>query len=541
MEDISRFLRHHVPWSEMPPSSLDQVVRGIEILYLPRQASLGSRFGPGDGGLILLRSGSIRFPSDGLPRSLEVLGEGDFLVLDGRPELPSLDEIVAEEDSLLYHLPAEALAPLEDHRAIRYWVRSSPTRRLAAMIARDLPPKPEPRNELCPDHDRGASHGASPWSPNPATADLLRVLAAIEEVGRSSDGNLFPRLPLAHGSLHPPSAALVHLWERLPEIATPDALAAWTEAAAATLAGRRPGNLDEASRAFLWSRMADARLRKAADLVGRDLLPRCPWAMLTTAPTDRCTWIPGMPLMLVARDASDQDRRRSEAFLERLDGVLTSSGLSSSPPLPDRSIAGRCLDEGAAAIVSSGSQDLAIEWIDARPVDGPLDPRDFQRHLGMALRTPEVLRRSLSHLRVLLPTGLVHGMVSWSNGRLEEAIRLEDHLFLPLRELARITAVACGEAPALSTPARWAEGARRAVVPEDMAQAAMGAWIWALGQEVRLEDPSENPWNRPASRTLRPTDLSPRDRCLLRDVLVTMHRLADWLGRGPWSEGTWRY
>lgn len=541
MEDISRFLRHHVPWSEMPPSSLDRMVRGIEILYLPRQASLGSRFGPGDGGLIVLRSGSIRFPSDGLPRSLEVLGEGDFLVLDGRPEIPSLDQIVAQEDSLLYHLPGEVLAPLEDHPAIRCWVRSSPTRRLAAMIARDLPPGPEPGTGPFPDREAGASHAASPWSPEPAIADLLRALAAIEEVGRSSDGNLFPRLPLAPGSLLPPSAALVHLWERLPEIATPDALAAWTEAAAATLAGRRPGNLEEASRAFLWCRVEEARLRKAMDLTGRDHLPRCPWALLTTAPTDRCTWIPGMPLVLVSRDASDQDRRRAEAFLERLDGVLASSRLPGSTRLPDRSIAGRCLDDGAAAIAASGSLDLATEWIDAWPVDGPLDPGDFHRHLGVALRTPEALRRSLSHLRVLLPTGLVHEMVSWPDGHLEEAIHLEDHLFLPLRELARIAAVAGGEAPAPSTPARWAEGARCGVVPEDLARAAMGAWIWALGQEVRLEDPDEDPRNRPASKTLRPADLSPRDRRLLRDVLVTMHRLADWLGRGPWSEGTWRY
>ncbi|MBP7126283.1 hypothetical protein KBD49_07960 [Myxococcota bacterium] len=537
MEDVSRFLRDHVPWSEVPSSVVDRVARGAEVLYLPRQSDLGPLIASGNGDLVVIRSGTIRVPSEVLPTSFDRIGEGDFLACDAPSQAPSRVAPVAEEDCLLYRIPAEVLASLDDAGPILPWTRWSPAERLARFPVLDPLPGRHPMNESSPEGTREPDRSGPPDRPSPAAEALARLLESLEEGPGPGHRASTPLFPLA--SLHPPAAALLHLWERLRAVASPEALGDWTRAALATLSGRRPGSLAEASRARLMACVADARVRKAADLAGRDRFPRCPWSLLTTAPADRCAFVPGIPLMLIARDATEADRVAARNALEEMDRILQASPVAGFPPPPLRSAA-RCLDESDASAVAGGSLDLVAEWLDARPVAGPLDPERFRGILADTLKAPENLRRCISQVRLRLPLGLFRGMVVRQDGRLEESITPEDLLFLPLRDLARIAAVLATDR-SRTTPARWMEAARRGILPEEMARAAVGAWTLGLRLEIALGDPDVVPGEPSAIPRIRPRDLHPRDRGLARDALEVMHRLSGLLDRGPWSEGPWRY
>jgi signal-transduction protein with cAMP-binding, CBS, and nucleotidyltransferase domain len=243
--------------------------------------------------------------------------------------------------------------------------------------------------------------------------------------------------------------------------------------------------------------------------------------------------------MLLSRNAMERDRLAARRTLEDLDRILRSFPVPGFPDPPARS-AGRCLDESGVGEVADGSLDLIAEWCDARPLAGPLDPGLFRRLLSDALKEPEHLRRAFIQARSRMPRGLFRGMVVRADGRLDESIALEDLLFLPLRDLGRIAAILAGDRSS-ATPVRFLEAARQGVLPEEMARAATGAWTFGLRREVALGDPDVRPGEPSGTPMIRPRDLNPRDRRLVRDALGVIHRLAGLLERGPWSEGPWRY
>jgi CBS domain-containing protein len=139
MDEIVRFLVEHPPWRDLPAERVAGIALRLQIEYFPRGARLLSGGGRPEGGLVVIRSGSVDLIRKGRggDELRDRLGEGDVLASDPRVARRAPDiEAVAREDTLAYLLPREDLLPLMDEPSVQCFLAGTPGERvLAARVA----------------------------------------------------------------------------------------------------------------------------------------------------------------------------------------------------------------------------------------------------------------------------------------------------------------------------------------------------------------------------------------------------------------------
>lgn len=113
LQEIRDFLARHPPFCELPPAVLDYLPKCLSIRYLRR----GSPFPPSDADgryLYLVCRGAValRDPNGNL---VEKLGEGGLCAAPCQELTDHLHQGMVVEDSLLYLLPCDQVARLQDH------------------------------------------------------------------------------------------------------------------------------------------------------------------------------------------------------------------------------------------------------------------------------------------------------------------------------------------------------------------------------------------------------------------------------------------
>jgi CBS domain-containing protein len=122
--DVVEFLRRHPPFDTLADVELEQVAALTEIAFYPAGHTV---FAQGEGPapfMCVVRSGSVELIYDG--QLLDLLGEGELFgqasMMSG---LPVGFTARLAEDTLLYQVPTEAVAPLLSRpRAMRFLLRS---------------------------------------------------------------------------------------------------------------------------------------------------------------------------------------------------------------------------------------------------------------------------------------------------------------------------------------------------------------------------------------------------------------------------------
>lgn len=110
--DITAFLQGVAPFSTLDVSEVEPIAARLRISYHPEGGEIGAFDPPGEDGLYIIRKGAVKLV-DPENRMLERRGEGEiFGHRIGFSGEASSYRVYAIEDSLVWHLPAAALAKL---------------------------------------------------------------------------------------------------------------------------------------------------------------------------------------------------------------------------------------------------------------------------------------------------------------------------------------------------------------------------------------------------------------------------------------------
>ncbi len=109
------FLPRHPPFDRLRSDLVERVLERLEVTYVPRGEAVIRRTDPENRYLYVVRKGAVRLERDGAP--LQVLEEGEAF---GYPSLlaggPPGNDVIAEEDSLLFRIPGELFHRLMEER-----------------------------------------------------------------------------------------------------------------------------------------------------------------------------------------------------------------------------------------------------------------------------------------------------------------------------------------------------------------------------------------------------------------------------------------
>lgn len=109
------FIRAHAPFNLLPAEALEQVERGLEIAFFPKNSKVLARHGSKSQHLYMIRKGTARLERDG--QTMMYLEEGEVF---GYPSLisqgtPAFD-VIAEEDLLIYRWSEQVFRELKRHQ-----------------------------------------------------------------------------------------------------------------------------------------------------------------------------------------------------------------------------------------------------------------------------------------------------------------------------------------------------------------------------------------------------------------------------------------
>ena len=111
MHDIAEFLRGRDPFSGLDEGDLDALAAKTEVEFFPAGTTIVPQGELSQGRIRVIRRGAVELVDQGRP--VDLLGEGEMFghpsVLSG---LPTRFEVRAREDTLIYSLAAEEVAPL---------------------------------------------------------------------------------------------------------------------------------------------------------------------------------------------------------------------------------------------------------------------------------------------------------------------------------------------------------------------------------------------------------------------------------------------
>jgi len=124
MHEIAQFLSRHPPFDSLEPERLAEVAAAAEIEFHAAGAPLLSQGGEAATRVGVVRRGAVELRSDG--RLLDLLTEGEMF---GHPSLlaesPSELSVTANEDTLIYSIPAAVIVPVLARPAgLRFVARS---------------------------------------------------------------------------------------------------------------------------------------------------------------------------------------------------------------------------------------------------------------------------------------------------------------------------------------------------------------------------------------------------------------------------------
>jgi CBS domain-containing protein len=124
VHDVADFLKAHPPFDALDDAALDAVAEAAEVEFQPRGAVVLQQGSDPARHVWVVRSGAVELLDGG--HALDLLGPGEMI---GHPSMlsgmPATFEVRAAEDTLLYRLPAAAIAPvLTQPAGVRFVART---------------------------------------------------------------------------------------------------------------------------------------------------------------------------------------------------------------------------------------------------------------------------------------------------------------------------------------------------------------------------------------------------------------------------------
>ncbi|CAK0771957.1 CBS domain-containing protein [Gammaproteobacteria bacterium] len=133
LQEIRDFLALHPPFSDLPPAALAHLPQCLSIRYLRRGVPFPPQDADGDY-LYIVRRGAVAF-RDARGELVEKLGEGGLCAMSCQASTENRHQGLVVEDSLLYLLPCDQIARLQDnHPDFREHFNASLTVRLRRAL-----------------------------------------------------------------------------------------------------------------------------------------------------------------------------------------------------------------------------------------------------------------------------------------------------------------------------------------------------------------------------------------------------------------------